>query len=227
MALMSDDFWFFQAKDGITGIIALGGLTIAVTNLYNAYLRRPKIISTPGNWISLASHYGDEAKFRIFINCLFYNRGSEPALIIALKLKLIPIRAASSSPDEVVFRWHVSREEVRDTGAMHHKGIRASFKGEAFALVIPRTDTVQKEIVFIPVEESGQLIEGDYTLFLEGVFIGHGRRLRKFSSSSARVNLSSQHFASIKERVVRDSEGKYLYSNHVRIQAVPDLGDWS
>ena len=34
---------------------------------------------------------------------------------------------------------------------MHHKEIRATFKGKAFALVIPETDTVEKEIVFIPV----------------------------------------------------------------------------
>jgi hypothetical protein len=224
---MPADFWTFQAKDAVTGAIALLGLVIAVTNLYNSYLRRPKLISAPANRISLASYYGEEAKFRIFTNCLFYNKGAEPAVIISLALRLIPNRAASSSSNEVVFQWHefVAREEVRDTGAMYPKAIRASFEGEAFALIVPRTDAVEKEIVFIPVDNKpGQLIAGDYTLVLEGTFIGHGRRPRQFQSSRARLELSLQHFALVKERVVRDSEGKYLYSNHVRIRCVPDLG---
>jgi hypothetical protein len=224
MAVTPTDFWFFQAKDAVTGVIALGGLTIALTNLYNAYLRLPRIVSTPGSWVSLASHYGDEAKFRIFLKCLFYNKGSEPALVISLKIKLIPTAGVSPFASQAIFQWHefVSREEVKESGAFHHKGIRAVFEGEAFALVIPKTDAVEKEIVFLA--ESGTLMAAEYTLVLEGAFIGPGKRLRKFRSSSTRLTFEAKHFALAKDRVVRDEAGKYLYSNHVRVNSVPS---WS
>lgn len=227
--MIYDDFWFIQAKDIIPAVIASVAFILSASTYFNTYMMKPKIISNPGNRIWLASHRGDENKFRIFVNCLFYNIGSRPALIISLKLKLAPIRVSHPSPAEVLFQWDefVLREEVRDAGEMHHKGIRATFKGKAFALVIPETDTVEKEIVFIPVDESGALIEGDYILSLEGAFIDSGERLRKFSSSSARVTLSSQDFVVAKERIVRDSDGKYLYSNHVPIQTVPYLKEWS
>jgi hypothetical protein len=140
---MSPEFWSFQLKDAVTGVIALAGLTIALTNLYNAYLRRPRIVATPGRWISFASHRGDDTQLRIFMNSLFYNRGSEPALIVSLTLKLIPIGTPASRA-AVAFAWDefVSRQEVRDSGALHHKGIRAVFEGKAFALVVPKTDAI-------------------------------------------------------------------------------------
>ena len=47
--------------------------------------------------------------------------------------------------------------------------------------LFPKPTTVEKEIVFIPVDELAALIEGDYILSLEGAFIDSGERLRKFS----------------------------------------------
>jgi hypothetical protein len=223
VAVTPTDFWYLQAKDAITGVIALGGLTIALTNLYNAYLRRPRIVSTPASSISLASHYGEDAKLRIFVKCLFYNKGSEPALIISLKLKLAPTAARSSK--DIIFDWHefVSREEVKDAGTMHHKGIRAAFEGQAFALVIPKTDAVEKEIVFVPGQQSTPLTPGEYTLSLQGAFIGHGKRLRTFRSWSTRLNFTSKDFELVRERVVRDAAGHYLYSNHVQVESIPEV----
>ncbi|WP_128947144.1 hypothetical protein [Bradyrhizobium zhanjiangense] len=216
-ASLPHDFWSFQIKDLVTGAIALVGLIIASTNLYNAYLRRPKIVATPGGWIFLASHRGEKALVRIFMPSLFFNRGSEPALIVALTLKLTP--EAPSRPASV-FSWDefVSRKEVRESGAKHHSGIRAEFQGKASALIVPKSDAVEKEIVFAPVPGSPPLVPGTYGLRLEGRFLGSGKRARRFNSPSTRLTIEEKHLSLVEERIVRDEHGQYLYSNHVQVK---------
>ena len=213
--------WTVHIKDVVTGVIALGTLIIAITTFFNSYLRRPQILSTPATWIWLAAYPEDDTKFRIFDNVLFYNKGAGPALITSLNLRLIPDQSATAYSTDVIFQWHefVSRQEVRDPGAMYAKGNRAVFEGEAFALVVPRTDTIVKEIVFFPV---GRLTEGHYTLVLEGEFIGHKGRLRRFHSLCTRLTITKDDLALVKARVARNSEeDKYLYSNQVRISSAP------
>ena len=150
--IIHDDFWFIQAKDIIPAVIASVAFILSASTYFNTYMMKPKIISNPGNRIWLASHRGDENKFRIFVNCLFYNIGSRPALIISLKLKLAPIRVSHPSPAEVLFQWDefVLREEVRDAGEMHPREFEPPLKVKRSLWLFPKPTQLKKRSCSFP-----------------------------------------------------------------------------
>jgi hypothetical protein len=148
-----------------------------------------------------------------------------PALVTDLIAVLSPTSTHAHPTKTTRFRWNrfVARKEVRDTGALHDKGVRAEFENEAGLLVVGRSEAVAKEIRFHPIAD-GEITAGEYQVIVEARLVGSSKRWRSMSRT---VTITTQHLEEARSKVINDESGKHLYSYHVRIALNPELDDQS
>ena len=137
-----------------------------------------------------------------------------------MRLKSDPAGTVSGSDFTFYPNSVVKRNEVRDSGAIHSKAVRAEFVANAGPFVVPKGDAVQKEWR-CHLNGTATIEPGEYVATVAGRFLRRGLTDHEFQSVPIGLSLTAEDLAIARDRIMRDGAGKYMYSNHVRIDLNP------
>jgi hypothetical protein len=212
-------FFFVQAKDIATFLVALLGFLIAFTNLRASYLRKARVNCQLSDFLRL--EMSDSKKVRFTCDVILFNKGAEPALIDNLQIILRNMGRTGASSSHLFFPWRELRktvqvqEPIAPTSGPPRKRM-SQFERFAGALIVPKSDALVQEVFF----GDEYVIPGQYEIIVEGVILNSRRRITtgrrpRFRSNMRYITFTDKNLKQFEDNVVRDDAGHYAYSRHV------------
>lgn len=139
-------FWAYQAKDAITGVIALVALITSSTGLWVAYLRPRKVRCDVGDAMRISYGGHSKRKVKFMADAYAINTGARPGVITRMTIRVWR-SGFESSPLELYWREITKSEDITTKGS--GRRVWTTFAGFASAVLVPKYDSRLIEGAFI------------------------------------------------------------------------------
>jgi hypothetical protein len=140
--LSQPDFWKFNAKDFVTGLIALAAFLTAATNVWVAYLRRHKLRCDLSDALRIG--YGPRPDhFLMFkIDVFAMNDGARPGVITRMAIQLL------GHHSDATLHWTEVTKTENIAGKGEARKVWTDFAGFASPILVPKYDARLIEAAF-------------------------------------------------------------------------------